>query len=122
MVRRCNRTTVDYEIEAEVVIRLISAPYFVATKIEAWKDRASGDYLHKDLEDIIAVIDGRVELLSEFTTSPEPVRSYIARWFTQFLADSDSVEAIEGHLVPQQSGRGRVDTVIQRIRALVAAE
>lgn len=111
---------VNVEIETGITIRLISAPHFLATKIEAWKDRANGDHLHKDLEDIIAVIDGRTELLSEFAACSESVRTYTAGWFTEFLAHGGAVEVIEGHLVPQQSGRGRVAIVIQRMRALIA--
>lgn len=113
--------SMNYEIAKDTVIRLISAPYFIATKIEAWKDRANGDYFHRDLEDIISVIDGRHELLSDFTGSPQDVRKYIAKWFTEFLADATSIEAIEGHLVSQQSGRSRIDIVLQRIKALIVA-
>ncbi len=43
-------------------VRHLSAPYFVATKLEAFKDRGNNDvYLSQDLEDIITLVDGRDE-------------------------------------------------------------
>src|SRR5450830_6653 len=41
-------------------IRLIQAPVFIATKLEAFANRGNGDFLFShDLGDLIAVIDGR---------------------------------------------------------------
>jgi len=41
-------------------IRLITSPYFIATKLTAFRDRASGDPTSShELEDVIAVVDGR---------------------------------------------------------------
>lgn len=34
-----------YELEADLHIRVVTAPYFCATKIEAFKGRGKGDYL-----------------------------------------------------------------------------
>jgi len=48
----------------EITIKLLTAPYFLATKLEAFYGRGKGDYLgSQDLEDILTIIDGRVELL-----------------------------------------------------------
>ena len=50
-------------------IRLITAPVFLATKLEAFDGRGNGDYLSShDLGDLIAVVDGRSELLNECGT------------------------------------------------------
>ena len=57
-------------------IKLIAAPVFIATKLEAFKDRgkdASGqpDLLGShDLEDIITVSDRRPELIEECGVAP----------------------------------------------------
>jgi len=41
-------------------IRVVTAPYFFATKIEAFKDRRRRDFwASHDLEDLIFLIDGR---------------------------------------------------------------
>ncbi len=40
------------------VIRTIRAPLFLATKLNAWRDRGKGDYYDPpDLEDVLAVLD-----------------------------------------------------------------
>lgn len=69
-------------------IRLITAPVFIGTKLEAFKDRgkhASGkaDYLGShDLEDIITVADRRPELLAECRAAAPELRAYMAAEFT----------------------------------------
>ena len=41
-------------------IRLVTAPFFLGTKIEAFRGRGEGDYwASHDLEDFVAVVDGR---------------------------------------------------------------
>jgi hypothetical protein len=61
-------------------IRLVTPPYFIATKFEAFNGRGNNDYSGShDLEDVIAVIDGRLVLrcgrvragLSEFIQAVE---------------------------------------------------
>ena len=48
------------ELDPETVIRAITAPYFLATKLEAFHARGKGDvFASHDLKDVIAVIDGR---------------------------------------------------------------
>ena len=50
---------------------IIRPAFFLATKMEAFKDRGKGDYqASHDLEDFIAVIDGRETLLHEIAESP----------------------------------------------------
>ncbi len=47
-------------------ISILSAPYFLATKLEAFNDRGKNDFLlSHDLEDIISVIDGRPEIVDD---------------------------------------------------------
>ena len=52
-------------------IRVITAPFFLGTKMEAFKGRGRMDFqASHDLEDFIAVIDGRETLLHEIAESP----------------------------------------------------
>jgi len=51
-------------------IRVVSAPYFLATKLEAFDGRGKGDYqASHDLEDLVAVIDGRPEAVEEVASA-----------------------------------------------------
>jgi hypothetical protein len=52
----------ERELENGSKIRLVTPVYFCASKLEAFAGRGNGDFAaSKDLEDLIAVIDGRSE-------------------------------------------------------------
>ena len=51
-------------------LRVVTAPYFIGTKLEAFRGRGRGDfYASRDLENIVAVIDGRASLLDEINSA-----------------------------------------------------
>lgn len=59
-------TAEPIELSPGVRIRLISAPAFVATKLDAFIGRGEGDFLSShDVEDVLNIVDGRVELAAE---------------------------------------------------------
>jgi len=59
---------------------MVLAPYFLATKLEAFDGRGKGDYLSShDIEDIVAVLDGRPEILDELLKAS---KSYRPIWLT----------------------------------------
>lgn len=59
-------TSQAFSLPSDKEIKLIIAPVFVATKLEAFADRGNCDFLFShDLGDIIAVVDGRETLLDE---------------------------------------------------------
>ncbi len=59
------RTATNLELAQGVSINLISAPAFIATKLEAFIGRGQRDIYSHDLEDILVVVDGRPELVDE---------------------------------------------------------
>jgi hypothetical protein len=69
-------------------IRVITAPYFLGTKMEAFRGRGQMDFLAShDLEDFVAVIDGRSTILKEIADSPSDVREYLAEAATSLLSE-----------------------------------
>lgn len=89
-------------------LRHLSAPYFVATKLEAFKDRGDNDvYLSHDLEDIITVVDGRDELLAELAAAPSEVRHFIVEHFQTVLRHTDFSNVLPG-IVSQSTRAGLV--------------
>ena len=92
-------------------LRHLSAAYFMATKLEAFKDRGNNDvYLSHDLEDIISVVDGREELLGELSAAPSMVRNFVAQTFQGILKHADFTNALPG--IVSQSARSGI--VLQR--------
>jgi predicted nucleotidyltransferase len=76
------------QLEKELAIKLVTPPYFLATKIEAFKGRGEGDYMAShDMEDIITVLDGRREIVDEIKSSPDELKTFLSRTFRIFLAD-----------------------------------
>jgi predicted nucleotidyltransferase len=101
------------------VIALIVAPVFIATKLEAFRDRGQGDFLAShDLEDIVTVIDGRPALIDEVHTSPGDLREYLRREFHQLAGSGEFLDALAGHLPGDAASQARLPELIRRCRAL----
>ena len=104
---------------AEFTLRHITPVYFIATKLEAFHGRGDGDYLAShDLEDVVAVVDGREELVDEVLHAPQDVQGYIREEFAKLLGTEDFVDALPGFLVPDESGQARLQVLQQRLEAL----
>jgi predicted nucleotidyltransferase len=65
-----------YPLLNERAIKVINAPLFLCTKFDAYRNRGHRD--EKDLEDIIAVVDGRRMLLDEIRGCAKDSRKYIS--------------------------------------------
>jgi hypothetical protein len=58
---------------------------FFASKLEASDDRGKNDYLgSRDLEDVVAVVDGRQERVAEIKAAQGDVRSYLGKEIAKF--------------------------------------
>jgi hypothetical protein len=100
-------------------IRVITAPYFLATKLEAFHGRGRNDYRSShDLEDILTVIDGRGEITKEVSAVEPELRQYLRNEFQSLLESRSFLEALPGHLLPDAASQQRADLVIERIRQL----
>jgi hypothetical protein len=109
-------TANEFEIERDIRIRVVTAPYFCATKLEAFKGRGKGDYLAShDLEDLITVVDGRPELLDELRSAPEDVRSYIADAVGQMLKARQFIDALAGYLLPDSASQARIKQLLAKL-------
>lgn len=98
-------------------IRLITPVLFVCTKLDAFFDRGNGDYLGShDLEDIMALIDGRSNLVDEARAAPEDVREYLRESFATLLGDTDFIASIEAHLPPDAANR--VPIILEQMKEL----
>jgi predicted nucleotidyltransferase len=101
-------------------IRLVSPPMFIATKLEAFRGRGKGDFgASTDMEDIVAVIDGRHELVNEILASSAEVRDYIADEFDSLLGNERFIETLGWHLASDVANQSRVSEIIVRMRTIV---
>jgi predicted nucleotidyltransferase len=104
------------ELENELTIKLVSPPYFLATKIDAFKGRGGGDYMAShDMEDIITILDGRPEIVSEIRSSSDDLKDYLSKTFRILLVNDEFLDSIPGHLSPDRASQTRLPLLIKRL-------
>jgi hypothetical protein len=114
-------SSVVHEVEPDLRVRVVIAIYFCATKLEAFTGRGKGDYQSShDLEDLIAVVDGRAELVTEIHAGPEDVRAYIATEIRKLLATKAFLDALPGYLLPDPTSQTRVSILLDRLKKVTA--
>lgn len=112
-----------YRLDETLTIRVITAPYFLATKLEAFYGRGNGDYLFShDLEDFITVIDGRPELLAEVAASPNTLRDYLANEVRQLLAAPVFLDALPGYLPGDAASQLRLPVLLKCMHSISERE
>jgi predicted nucleotidyltransferase len=114
-------TATDHELEQGLIIRVVTPPYFCATKITAFHGRGNGDYAAShDLEDFLSVVDGRVELLSELRAAEDDVRTYVATEVREFLSKSEFVDMLPGSLTPDAASQARMPLLMARLEEIAS--
>lgn len=102
-------------------VRVVTPALFIATKLEAFHGRGGNDvFASHDLEDIITVIDGRPEIVSDVAAASADVRDYIDSEIRALLDNRDFTEALAGFLLPDPASQARRDLIKTRLRALSA--
>lgn len=104
-------------------LKIITPEYFLATKLEAFRGRGQGDwYGSRDLEDMIAVLDGCSNIVRRVLDAPDALRHDLARCFSELLASRDFLDAIPAHLPPDPASRQRVQEVLHRLRCIAGQD
>ena len=99
-------------------VRIVTPARFVATKLEAFHGRGGNDFpTSHDLEDIIALADGRPEIVDDVQAAHEQVRAYIASEISTLLGAPDFVEALPGFPLPDAASQARLSIVEGRLLA-----
>ncbi len=102
-------------------LRHATAPCFLATKIVAFRDRGGGDYLaSRDFEDIVAVVDGRPELLAELAVAPVELRSWVRSELAEMVGARGFLDSLPGMIPGQGDAIGRLEIILARFNSLVA--
>jgi predicted nucleotidyltransferase len=100
-------------------IYMITGPYFLACKLAAFKSRGEGDYLMShDMEDIVAVLDGRPEVVREIGQVRIKLRRHLVENFRELLESPRFHEALSGHLPPDGASQSRVPTILSRMKQI----
>ena len=104
-----------YQLSNGPSIRLISPACFLATKLEAFANRGRGDFLSHDLEDVIAVVDGRSTIETEIESAPSEIRDFLAREIARLLTDNAFVESLPAQLCGDSGSQARLPQLRDRL-------
>lgn len=109
-------TASQYALSDEINIQLISPPYFLATKLEAYNGRGNDDPIGShDIEDILNIVDGREELIKEVNSESQELRQYISDQISKLMKNQGFEHAAQS--VAGVSGREEV--IFERLDALI---
>jgi hypothetical protein len=75
--------------------------------------------LSHDLEDIVALIDGRPEITQDVLKASEALRHYLAIEFISLMRNDQFLQALPGHLNYSQESESRKKIVESRIQAII---
>jgi predicted nucleotidyltransferase len=110
---------IDYVLTDQIVIRIPTAPVFLATKWEAYQGRGQGDMLGShDLEDVITVIAGRPGIVEELAEEPEDLRRWLSARAVEFLDDPASSYALQGALPDVAEAPDLMGVIQERIASI----
>ncbi len=84
--------------------------------------RGKGDYMMShDMEDIVAVLDGRPEIVEEVRQCDEKLKDHLGQRLADLLRDDRFLEALPGHMPGDPGSQARVPIVIERLRAITSS-
>ena len=72
------------------------------------------------LEDIIAVIDGRAEISGEVKRANAKLVSELAERFSKLLKKSQFIDAVSGHMPTDLTSQARVPMILETIKKIAS--
>lgn len=116
---------IERSIEIEslpVKVNIFSLPYFIATKIDAFKGRGNSDYLGSpDMEDIISVLEvSPVEKFEAMLNQcSSKLQMYLKKEFKSLLRSSDFIDALPGAVFNRANKTAAVQGIKERMQRLL---
>lgn len=101
-----------------IKVNIFSAPYFIASKLEAFKSRGNSDYVaSSDLEDIISILEvASSELFEDVLSSTSAkLKGYLKTEFTSLLQKSEFKDALPGAIFNRANSAEAVKNIVDRM-------
>ena len=115
------RASIQYAIEDHHVIRILAAPYFIATKLEAFHDRGGKDgRTSSDFEDIIFILENRSTIWKEMKATDGHLKAYLVKEFSTLLRNKNLYEWIDSHVERNETRATR--SIIEAMTLWIDAE
>jgi len=114
------KNAIEKKLDNGSSIKVFSPPYFIASKIEAFKSRGKNDlFASHDFEDLVFVLDNKYDIEDDLIGCPEDVRTYLKKEFSDMAKDSLFKEALLGH-VEQLNQMNRVNKIMLLLKKVIA--
>ncbi len=85
--------------------------------MEAFYGRGNNNYqMRHDLEDFIAVIEGRKQLLRELAEAPTDLREYLREATGQLLENERFLDALPGYVPGDAISQRRISIIIEQLK------
>ncbi len=100
----------------------LSLPYFLGTKIEAFKDRGQGDYqASPDMEDIVSVLEVAPEKMwnKGLSNSSKVLRTYLKAELKQLKIKPGFLDALPGAIFNRETSIAATQSVIRRMDKII---
>ena len=89
----------SYQIDDRTAVNIFSPPYFIASKLEAYKGRGNNDgRTSQDFEDIVFVLDNRKTIWQELSESGQELKNYLKEEWQNLLKNRNIEEWLSAHL------------------------
>ncbi|MEX2195965.1 MAG: nucleotidyl transferase AbiEii/AbiGii toxin family protein [Thermoleophilaceae bacterium] len=113
---------VDVKLPSGARIRAVPPAHLLATKLEAFAGRGKGDTLaSQDFADIVALIDGREELVGEVRTAPRELGEYVADQLGKLVEGGRLLDGVYAQLRADEVSQRRAEEVVMaRVQELIA--
>jgi hypothetical protein len=119
--RAAMESSVTERLSDDLEIRIVTGPFFIATKLEAFKGRGKGDFFGShDLEDLISVVDGRPALVTEVQSGAAELRKYVRAEIHGLLRTPRFLDALPGYLLTDAINQSRIGIVLRRLENLAS--
>ena len=102
------------------LVRIITPPYFVALKLEAFEERGHKDFLAStDFEDVICLANGRESLVKEIMNC-ENLRGGISRKFRDYLPCPELEDAVDGFVQTESEPEVRKMRIMEAFKEIAS--
>lgn len=105
---------------ADKTINILHISYFLATKFNAFHDRNDEARVSRHFEDIVYVLDNRINLVKEIISSPDDVRNFLIQEFKE-IVKPEYKEAILAHLF-YESQTERYKLLIEKLNEIISSD
>ena len=110
---------IDYEIDEYCSVKILSAPFFIASKLEAFKGRGKNDgRTSQDFEDILYILENRSSIWEEINNSNVNVLNYLRSEFLNLLKSPYIIEWIDGHV--ERGSPPATETIVNAMKKITA--